>query len=158
MFKTVSSVLSCRSRNWSRVSTFASGNSRTARSSAVVFASVTPPRMLMKVNSLSRFANERSKAALEIAIAPNGGDDLDAVGALGGAGGLGVQRVVLRVERVVGDEQLRHGVAEGRAEPLAEDRHEGHQREPDHECRRRRGRAARVAHRVVARELAGEAT
>src|ERR687895_375032 len=64
MFSAVSSWLSCRSRNSSRVSTFASGNSRTARSRAAVLASVTPPRMLMKVNSLSRFAKGRAAGRL----------------------------------------------------------------------------------------------
>ena len=77
----------------------------------------------------------------------------------GGLGGLDGDRgeVVLRGDRVVGDEDPVDGVRERRADALAEDGDERHQREPDHERRRGRGRALRVPLRVSAGELAGGA-
>ena len=48
-------------------------------------------------------------------------------------------------------------VVDRRLHAVREDGHERHQRKPDHQCRGRDGRAARVAERVLAREATGHA-
>ena len=81
---------------------------------------------------------------------------LDAGRLLGCLGRLDRDRgeVVLRRDRVVGDEDAVDGVGERRADALPEHGDECDEREADHQGGRGRRRALRVALRVPARELA----
>ncbi len=87
------------------------------------------------------------------------GDGLDARRLLGCLGGVDRDggEVVLRRDRVVGDEDLVDGVGERGADPLPEHRDERDEREPDHERGRGRGGSLRVPLGVPARELPGSA-
>ena len=88
----------------------------------------------------ARFLAERRAAA-----GAHPGDDLHAGHAAQRfRGGRRDRREVVRGgERVVGVEQLVDRALEGRLQPGGEHRHERHEREPDHQRRRRRGGARR---------------
>ena len=88
----------------------------------------------------------------------DGGDVRDAVDVAGGRHRVARDRreAVRVLEDHVALEVLVDRVRDRRLEAGGEDGHEGHEREPDHQRRGRRGGAAGLAHRVLAREPAGQ--
>ena len=111
------------------------------------------------VDRLRVDAGDTDLLALVLARAVGDRRDVrDAVDVAGGRHGVARDRreAVRVLEDHVALEVLVDRLRDRRLEAGGEDGHEGHEREPDHQRGRRGGGAAGLAHRVLAREPAGQ--